>query len=194
MASNFLSRWSQRKFEQDTNKNEPEFSEQLTADSTASISTSTENIEADTSNSESAQPVTNDAERVDELHSDQPDSVASLLATGAEAAVKKAALRKLFLSGEFSEVDALNDYDHDYKAVKSLSSDVASKLRGWAKEQIEEEPDQKVENVVSNEESNQEQTSCSVELQTNETESVEQLKESEPTHVDTTSFTVNRKV
>ncbi|TNF10743.1 MAG: DUF3306 domain-containing protein, partial [Vibrionaceae bacterium] len=45
--------------------------------------------------------------------------------------VKKAALRKLFLSGEFSEVDRLNDYDHDYTAVKSLSAEVAQGLRDW---------------------------------------------------------------
>ncbi|MBW3697845.1 DUF3306 domain-containing protein [Vibrio sp. T187] len=204
MASSFLSRWSQRKFEQEKNQNEPEVPDQLDVDSTASVSTSTIDIQADTSNAEDAQLVTNNGEKGDELDSEQPGSVAALLATGAEAAVKKAALRKLFLSGEFSEVDALNDYDHDYKAVKSLSSDVASKLRGWAKEQIEEEPEHNVEHVVSNEDTNQptdiqastnqEQTSCSVEPQTNETESLELIKSSETTHADTTNFTVNRKV
>jgi hypothetical protein len=67
--------------------------------------------------------------------------VASLLSSEVESAVKKAALRKLFLSGQFSEIDGLNDYDHDYKSVKSLSSEVASQLRDWinSKEQEESE-------------------------------------------------------
>ncbi|WP_367989118.1 DUF3306 domain-containing protein [Vibrio sp. NTOU-M3] len=122
MATNFLSRWSQRKLQQTDQAEE-------------------EQIEP------SQEPV---VEPVAEAHADITDakqeseddvvSVSSLLATGAETAVKKAALRKLFLSGEFSEVDALNDYDHDYKAVKSLSSDVAEKLREWVNDQSEQEP------------------------------------------------------
>jgi len=66
-------------------------------------------------------------------------SVAGLLASGAKGAVKKQALRQLFLSGEFSEVDNLNDYDHDYKAVKSLSQDAAQHLRNWLNEKTDEE-------------------------------------------------------
>ncbi|NAW60170.1 DUF3306 domain-containing protein [Vibrio sp. V38_P2S17PM301] len=76
-------------------------------------------------------------------------SVAELLVSGATAATKKAALRKLFLSGEFSEVDRLNDYDHDYSAVKPLSTDVAEKLREWLNEHEEEPPHKVAEERIS---------------------------------------------
>ena len=75
--------------------------------------------------------------------------MAALLVSEAESAVKKAALRKLFLSGEFSEVDRLNDYDHDYKAVKSLSTDVAAKLREWVNQDDEQENSTDVESDSS---------------------------------------------
>lgn len=190
MANSFLSRWSQRKFEQDKSQTEPEVTETLAVDTTSSVSAAEQDAEANESQEENAQRVTDDIEGMGELHSEQSESVASLLATGAEAAVKKAALRKLFLSGEFSEVDALNDYDHDYKAVKSLSSDVASKLRGWAKEQIEEEQELQTDQVVPSEDVRAQteledkevsvSTSRSVEQQSTGNESVELHSGDEP--------------
>lgn len=190
MANSFLSRWSQRKFEQDKSQSEPEVTETLAVDTTTSESAAEQDTKANESQEEKTQRVTDDIEGMGELHSEQSESVASLLATGAEAAVKKAALRKLFLSGEFSEVDALNDYDHDYKAVKSLSSDVASKLRGWAKEQIEEEPELQTDRVVPSEdvsaqtelegEETSVSTSRSVEQQSTGNESVELHSGDEP--------------
>ncbi|GAL19238.1 hypothetical protein JCM19235_2661 [Vibrio maritimus] len=35
---------------------------------------------------------------------------------------------------EFNVVDGLNDYDHDYSAVKPLATEVAETLRGWVKD------------------------------------------------------------
>lgn len=66
-------------------------------------------------------------------------SVANILADGIKGSVKKQALRNLFLSGEFSEVDRLNDYDHDYQAVKSLSADATSQLRNWLNDKADDE-------------------------------------------------------
>lgn len=68
-------------------------------------------------------------------------SVAQLLVSEASESVKKAALRKMFLSEEFNVRDGLDDYDDDYSNLKSLSKDVAETLRDWVKEKVEEEPD-----------------------------------------------------
>ncbi|MEF1307387.1 DUF3306 domain-containing protein, partial [Vibrio owensii] len=67
-------------------------------------------------------------------------SVAQLLVSEASESVKKAALRKMFLSEEFNVRDGLDDYDDDYSNLKSLSEGVAETLRDWVKEKTEEEP------------------------------------------------------
>lgn len=159
MATNFLSRWSQRKLsnkegsveEVDLDVGSEAATNELSANEAGSdiITTEPNTITADpntpkesgvneTGNLESDHLETESSgDAVGSSVTDLP--VAELLTAGAEASVKKAALRKLFLSGEFSEVDALNDYDHDYKAVKTLSKEVAETLRGWVKEVVEEE-------------------------------------------------------
>jgi len=123
----FLTRWSRRKLEDDPeaiSDLEDEMSSEADADSAITESTSqlTENDVTD----------------------DNPEnqSIASLLASQATKEIKKAALRKLFLSGEFSEVDRLNDYDHDYSSIKPLASEVAQKLREWMSEPVETESDE----------------------------------------------------
>lgn len=128
VATSFLSRWSKRKLEGE----EPEIE-----------STTSDEIEAEQQQiPDQAGSDVIEAEATQQQSESEP-SVASLLASEAESSVKKAALRKLFLSGQFSEIDGLNDYDHDYKAVKSLSSEVASKLRDWMNSTEEEhQPDQ----------------------------------------------------
>lgn len=127
MATSFFNRWSKKKLEgESVSQDEPfvdieqdvvETESELAGEPEAAIEQSSQEV-ADADHSET--------------------NIASLLASEAESAVKKAALRKLFLSGQFSEVDGLNDYDHDYKAVKSLSSDVAEKLRDWMQSDEEE--------------------------------------------------------
>ncbi|UPQ86750.1 DUF3306 domain-containing protein [Vibrio sinaloensis] len=113
MATNFLNRWSQRKLEQHSHQEIEETPQDCAEQGGEASPCETQVKQA----------------------SDESSSVASLLVSEAEASVKKAALRKLFLSGQFSEIDGLNDYDHDYKAVKSLSSEVAEKLRDWMNQQ-----------------------------------------------------------
>ena len=130
MASSFISRWSKRKLdgEQDQNASLSELPSEEVVEQTEGDDGSTDT----------------------ELEQDSEEtSVAALLVSEAESAVKKAALRKLFLSGEFSEIDRLNDYDHDYKAVKSLSTDVAAKLREWVNQDDEQENSTDVESDSS---------------------------------------------
>jgi hypothetical protein len=143
VATSFLSRWSKRKLEGDEVE-QPSESVELTT--TADVSDCTEDDS----------PIVESTENTVATESTEtPKSeggVAALLASEAESAVKKAALRKLFLSGEFSAVDGLNDYDHDYKAVKSLSTEVASKLRDWMNADEEQEEQVIEESLDKNEE------------------------------------------
>ena len=140
MATSFFSRWSQRKLDGDKGTdveveeavngavdvqpselpsiNDPEpsvASEQVPADiSVESLDDSVENVEGES------------------------PSVAQLLVSEASESVKKAALRKLFLSEEFNVRDGLDDYDDDYSNLKSLSEGVADTLRDWVKETVED--------------------------------------------------------
>ncbi|WP_277432461.1 DUF3306 domain-containing protein [Vibrio sp. 1180_3] len=70
--------------------------------------------------------------------SDNENSIATLLTSTAEASVKKAALRQLFLNGDFSEIDMLDDYNQDFNQVSNLSTEAVAKLRDWMNEENEE--------------------------------------------------------
>jgi hypothetical protein len=151
VANNFIHRWSKRKLESDANSalERPLIQEndqtsalsvpttvtathETTPEESDNRSTSTSTLESDSKTSE------NNEQEKEEL------SVAQLLVSEADKSVKKAALRKLFMSPEFNVVDGLNDYDHDYASVKSLSSEVAVTLRDWVKE-VTDEPEPKEE-------------------------------------------------
>ncbi|TFH92317.1 DUF3306 domain-containing protein [Vibrio ouci] len=140
MATSFLSRWSKRKLEGDEAEQPSEIVEP-----TAPASEDVEGIE----DSPVVEPTENTVATESTETQESEGGVAALLASEAESAVKKAALRKLFLSGEFSAVDGLNDYDHDYKAVKSLSTEVASKLRDWMNADEEEQEEQVIEEPLA---------------------------------------------
>lgn len=150
VVNNFFSRWSQRKLDGDN------------PDSAVSQDTSNFQGESDKVNAEAenlaADGVGTDKLDTESVETTTPDenlsetSLAQLLASGAEAGAKKAAMRKLFLSGEFSEVDRLNDYDHDYSSVKSLTTEAASKLRNWVNEKLEEDEIAESERADANKE------------------------------------------
>ncbi len=74
-------------------------------------------------------------------------SVASLLVSDASQELKKAALRKLFLSGEFSEVCMLDDYNADYSNTATLTTQVAQTLRQWCNE-LETTPEVQSEQAI----------------------------------------------
>ncbi|MCQ9085845.1 DUF3306 domain-containing protein [Vibrio harveyi] len=122
MATSFFSRWSKRKLEETTQAHE-ELSTEAQALATEASATETEPQQT---SSETTDP--------------EEMSVAQLLVSEASESVKKAALRKMFLSEEFNVRDGLDDYDDDYSNLKSLSEGVAETLRDWVKEKTEEEP------------------------------------------------------
>ncbi|MEZ8626692.1 DUF3306 domain-containing protein [Vibrio splendidus] len=163
MATNFFSRWSQRKL--DESNDEPlEVEQALEATELTSSDSSSEVSPADLSSEMEAaapQSLESDAlETNEEVHAaDVQDpapeatedlSVAQLLVSEASESVKKAALRKLFLSEEFNVRDGLDDYDDDYSNLKSLSEGVAETLRDWVKDKTEEETAPEEEQLIDN--------------------------------------------
>ncbi|ULN62916.1 DUF3306 domain-containing protein [Vibrio gigantis] len=159
MATNFFSRWSQRKLDESTDKaleveQTLEETPVVSSDLASQTHTSTEQLAPNDSTSieptdaleESADTKESASEATEEL------SMAQLLVSEASESVKKTALRKLFLSEEFNVRDGLDDYDDDYSNLKSLSEGVAESLRDWVKEKAEEETSSEQEQVIENKE------------------------------------------
>ncbi|NOI24241.1 DUF3306 domain-containing protein [Vibrio mediterranei] len=181
MASSFLSRWSQRKLDENNDESEldamPESNEaDAVTEGNAELDVEREQTGNEESDSEDEMSLDSEVpEKTEEL------SVSQLLANPeVDKAVKKAALRKMFMSPEYNVVDGLNDYDHDYSAVKPLASDVAETLRGWIKNVADETESE--EPVAS---AQPEQDHKDIEALHTETEEQDDLEKSE---ADTGSF------
>ncbi len=165
MATSFFSRWSKRKLEETTTEptdakvvESVESTEPETAQAHEELSTEAQALATEASATETeSQQASNETTDPEEM------SVAQLLVSEASESVKKAALRKMFLSEEFNVRDGLDDYDDDYSNLKSLSEGVAETLRDWVKEKTEEEPaEETTQSTGSHEESDIE--SADVEL------------------------------
>ncbi|EJR5448733.1 DUF3306 domain-containing protein [Vibrio cholerae] len=136
----FFSRWSQRK---------------LTAESDQALDTQksldSQPVQEEPIESESAVETESGLEShsLEQPHSTENEepSVASLLVSDASQELKKAALRKLFLSGEFSEVCMLDDYNADYSNTATLTTQVAQTLRQWCNE-LETTPEVQSEQAI----------------------------------------------
>ncbi|ELA9290031.1 DUF3306 domain-containing protein [Vibrio parahaemolyticus] len=136
MATSFLSRWSKRKLEKSSQHDE-EITPIAETEQSEDCVTALSNADESSVNEVSQSP---DITASVETEKPEEMSVAQLLVSEASESVKKAALRKMFLSEEFNVRDGLDDYDDDYSNLKSLSKDVAETLRDWVKEKVEEEP------------------------------------------------------
>ncbi|WP_172580622.1 DUF3306 domain-containing protein [Vibrio harveyi] len=165
MATSFFSRWSKRKLEETTTEptdakvvESVESTEPETAQAHEELSTEAQALATEAFATETeSQQASNETTDPEEM------SVAQLLVSEASESVKKAALRKMFLSEEFNVRDGLDDYDDDYSNLKSLSEGVAETLRDWVKEKTEEEPaEETTQSTESHEESDIE--SADVEL------------------------------
>ncbi|MEK0276150.1 DUF3306 domain-containing protein [Vibrio vulnificus] len=142
MATNFFSRWSERKRaaieEQESlpTQETPEQSSRgahcIAPDAMNAESEQTEPKHAESTRLESSSTAADGEKDLENKSENAP--ISALLASNADEAVKKAALRKLFHSEEFNVVDRLNDYDHDYKSsIGALAPNVAQTLREWMK-------------------------------------------------------------
>ncbi|TQQ37301.1 DUF3306 domain-containing protein [Vibrio cholerae] len=136
----FFSRWSQRKLTAE--------SDQL-LDTTKSLHSEPVQAEpiANQSSVDTKSGLVSDALEQPHSAENEEPSVASLLVSNASQELKKAALRKLFLSGEFSEVCMLDDYNADYSNTATLTTQVAQTLRQWCNE-VETTPEVKSEQAI----------------------------------------------
>ncbi|MHA7229151.1 DUF3306 domain-containing protein [Vibrio campbellii] len=158
MATSFFSRWSKRKLEETTTEptdakvvESVESTEPETAQAHEELSTEAQALATEASATETeSQQASNETTDPEEM------SVAQLLVSEASESVKKAALRKMFLSEEFNVRDGLDDYDDDYSNLKSLSEGVAETLRDWVKEKTEEEPAEETTQSTQSTESHEE--------------------------------------
>ncbi|KAA8667067.1 DUF3306 domain-containing protein [Vibrio gigantis] len=159
MATNFFSRWSQRKLDESTDKaleveQTLEETPVVSSDPASQAHASTEQLAPNDPTSIEPTEALEDTADTRESASEATEelSMAQLLVSEASESVKKAALRKLFLSEEFNVRDGLDDYDDDYSNLKSLSEGVAESLRDWVKEKAEEETSSEQEQVTENKE------------------------------------------
>ncbi|EKF9702046.1 DUF3306 domain-containing protein [Vibrio cholerae] len=136
----FFSRWSQRKLTAE--------SEQA-LDTTKSLNSEPAQAEsiANQSSVDTKSGLVSDALEQPHSAENEEPSVASLLISDASQELKKAALRKLFLSGQFSEVCMLDDYNADYSNTATLTTQVAQTLRQWCNE-VETTPEVKSEQAI----------------------------------------------
>ena len=137
-SRDFLSRWSQRKLEESHSTHEDANQSDVT-NTEAEATPSADGIAGKSLPEENpAAEVSQTTANVDEQKPEEM-SIANLLVSEASESVKKAALRKLFLSEEFNVRDGLDDYDDDYSNLKSLSEGVAETLRDWVKDKTEDD-------------------------------------------------------
>lgn len=136
----FFSRWSQRKLTAE--------SDQLldTQKSLDSQPVQEEPIESESAVETESGLESHSLEQPHSAENEEP-SVASLLVSDASQELKKAALRKLFLSDQFSEVCMLDDYNADYSNTATLTTQVAQTLRQWCNE-LETTPEVKSEQAI----------------------------------------------
>ncbi|MEZ8256605.1 DUF3306 domain-containing protein [Vibrio cyclitrophicus] len=183
MATNFFSRWSQRKLDESTDESQEteqtlEITESSSEISSGQSNASSEIEQVDTEASTETTLSSAGAEEAIDVQGLAPEedvSVAQLLVSEASESVKKAALRKLFLSEEFNVRDGLDDYDDDYSNLKSLSEGVAETLRDWVKDKTEEETTLEEEQVIDNKDEGDvlEGTESDLEVSDNELETSE---------------------
>ncbi|WP_458525684.1 DUF3306 domain-containing protein [Onishia taeanensis] len=64
------------------------------------------------------------------------------LSSGVGRELRRKALKRLFAADHYHHRDGLNDYDDDYRKLKSLSQDVADRLRQWTR-QLDDEEEEK---------------------------------------------------
>lgn len=63
-----------------------------------------------------------------------PDAdISAFMQSGVDPALRQRALRRIFMGGEHSVRDGLDDYDQDFSQMRPLAGGVADTLRSWAR-------------------------------------------------------------
>jgi hypothetical protein len=169
--SSFLSRWSQRKTEQQGQTEESEVQEidssqnqqletletqnQSPTDTITDLDSNTES----TTPSELEEPQLTDEDMPDIDTLDQDSDFKQFLSPGVSEELRGLALRKLFLLPEFNIRDGLNDYDEDFSKMPELTKAVVDKLRSWVNEKEEEIKTELSESLESDDDTTTEHSS-----------------------------------
>lgn len=168
--SSFLSRWSQRKTEQQGQTKESEYQEidnsnqqfetletqnQSPTDTITGLDSNTES--ATPSELEEPQLTDEDMPDIDTLNQDS--DFKQFLSPGVSEELRGLALRKLFLLPEFNIRDGLNDYDEDFSKMPELTKAVVDKLRSWVNEKEEEIKTELSESLESDDDTTSEHSS-----------------------------------
>ena len=180
--SSFLSRWSQRKTEQqgltkeneaqeiDSSQNQQfetlETQNQSHTDTITDLDSNTE----PTTPSELEEPQLTDEDMPDINSLDQDSDFKQFLSPGVSEELRGLALRKLFLLPEFNIRDGLNDYDEDFSKMPELTKAVVDKLRSWVNEKEQEIKTELSESLESNSDTTTEQSSAEVDPLQKETD------------------------
>jgi len=140
MVTSFISRWSKRKLDEKAHEVLNTDTLPVTEEPTPVLVDEQTHPVTDAADVEQSEPSLQepDAQATSTLEQPEEMSIANLLTSDVEQSIKKAALRKLFLSEEFNVRDGLDDYDEDYSNLKTLSQSVAETLREWVKDKPEE--------------------------------------------------------
>nr|WP_298415106.1 DUF3306 domain-containing protein [uncultured Halomonas sp.] len=92
------------------------------------------------------------AENIDDQLPD-PDTLApesdfsAFLQTGVSPALKRRALRRMFMAKSYNVRDGLDDYDHDFSKMRKLSSETSAQLRNWM-HKLTEDADEPAEETI----------------------------------------------
>ena len=143
----FLSRWSQRKIEQQNLDAADASNQALALDDPASLTPSEPQNEsvADVEN----EIVLTDADMPDIESLNESSNFSQFFSSGVSEELRDLALQKLFRLPEFNLRDGLNDYDEDFSKMTALTEAVASQLRKWVEEKTEEKVEEQHEQIKS---------------------------------------------
>lgn len=123
----FLSRWSRRKAEQQSDIPE--------ADDVSAPAETLNEQPAVAPEDLPPPPSDEDMPAIESL--DESSDYSQFFSPNVSEALRQQALRKLFRLPEFNVRDGLNDYDGDFSQMPALSAEVAQQLRSWFDEQKE---------------------------------------------------------
>lgn len=131
--TSFLSRWAQRKAEQQNiDETDPQNAERHLETSTSEATTG---VTTDTTTEEQEAAVLTDEDMPDVETLNESSDFSQFFSAGVSDELRDIALQKLFRLPEFNLRDGLNDYDEDFSKMPELAEAVASKLRNWVEEQ-----------------------------------------------------------
>lgn len=147
----FLSRWSQRKLEQQSaSASEIQPLSQPEIDPGEERTVVPDGLPDDLNGEEVSVLTDEDMPALETLH--EGSDFSQFFSSGVSDELRDLALQRLFRLPEFNLRDGLNDYDEDFSRMTALSEAVVTQLRTWVTEKEEEIRDEICDSVITSEE------------------------------------------